>query len=149
MRRPALLPTDLEKEGIPCLCPFLGIGIDMVKEEMVKKPDVSSQLGIEAMMDFKIGEKLLPLVAKPMSDIIPKLFDVIIQTHTGLICSDEDVFGAMITSNTTWESMICHSIAKEVKHSCHMVIIAHTYTSDKTRFSIDEAVDDDLEADKT
>ncbi|KAJ6558962.1 hypothetical protein B0H10DRAFT_1967157 [Mycena sp. CBHHK59/15] len=115
---PKLGVTDLEKVGIPCLCPFLGIGIDMVKEEIVKKPDVSRQSGIEAMMDFKIG-------------------------------SDKDVFGAMITPNTTWQSMSCHSIAKEVKHSCRTVIIAHVYTSDKTRFAIHEAVDDDLEADKT
>ncbi|KAJ6597404.1 hypothetical protein B0H10DRAFT_2196935 [Mycena sp. CBHHK59/15] len=108
-------------------------------------------VGIEAMIDFKIGEKFLPLVAKPMSDIIPKSFDASIVYTAGSekSSSDEDVFGAMITSNTTWQSMSCHSIAKEVKHSCRTVIIAHVYTSDKTRFAIHEAVDDDLEADKT
>ncbi len=42
---------------------------------MMKEPDVGANERIEAVVDLKVHEKLLPLVAKSMSDVVPKTFD--------------------------------------------------------------------------
>jgi hypothetical protein len=38
---------------------------------MMEKPDVAGAARIQPMVDLKIVEEVLPLLAKPMCDIIP------------------------------------------------------------------------------
>jgi hypothetical protein len=66
------LTTDLKVVRVPSLRPLLCVLIDTVEEEVMQKPDVCGNRRVEAMVDLKIEEELLPLEAKAMSDIVPQ-----------------------------------------------------------------------------
>lgn len=69
------LTTNLEAVIVPSVRPLLGILIERMEEQVVKKPNVSRDVGIEAATRLQIQEKLFPLLTKAVSDIVPKSLD--------------------------------------------------------------------------
>lgn len=46
-----------------------------VKEQVVEEPYVESILGIEAVVNLQLNEKIFPLASEGMGDIVPQAFD--------------------------------------------------------------------------
>lgn len=60
--------------GIPRLGPFLRVAVDRGKEKVVKKPDMAGTCRVESVVALEVKEKNLPLLAKPMGDVVPETF---------------------------------------------------------------------------
>jgi hypothetical protein len=71
-RRPIALTANVEVMGVPSFCPLLGVSINMMEEEVVKKPNMCWYLRIEAVVNLKYCEELLPLLTEAVGDIIPE-----------------------------------------------------------------------------
>jgi len=56
---------------VPTLSPILRVLIDGVKKQMMNEPDVGGHRRIEAMMVFKLEEKVLPLLTVAIGNIVP------------------------------------------------------------------------------
>jgi hypothetical protein len=73
--RSIALTTNAEVMGVPGLGPLLRVSVDVVEEEVVQQPDMCRHLGVEAMVNFEVGEELLPLLPETMCDIVPQPLD--------------------------------------------------------------------------
>lgn len=73
--RTRALPANLQVMRVPRLSPFLGVLVDGLKEKVMKKPDVSGNGRYQAVVNFKLSEEQLPLVAEAVGDIVPQTLD--------------------------------------------------------------------------
>lgn len=55
--------------------PLLGVFVNRGEEQVVEKPDMGGKIGIKTRVCLQIQEKRLPLLPKPMRDIVPEAFD--------------------------------------------------------------------------
>jgi hypothetical protein len=66
---------NLQLVGVPSSGPLLSILVNGIEEEIMEKPDIQWAAGIEMIMDFEIMKEILPLLPKPMSEIVPETLD--------------------------------------------------------------------------
>lgn len=178
-RRPGALATNLQLMRVPGGGPILCINIDGGEEEVVKQPDVSGDKGIQAMVDFELREKDLPLLAKSVSNVVPETLDASVvyapaqriergevysrpdsvpAPYVGAplnsaplfnVCSDEHILGPVITADATGKPVLGDGGDEDIEDGLGTVIVASTNSGDEPGLAVDKSVYDNFETNKT
>ena len=63
--------------------------------------------------------------------------------------SNEQVFSSMVSANSAWSSILGSGDQKKIEHSLRSIVVAGSDAGDKSGFSVNETVDDNLEMNET
>jgi hypothetical protein len=70
----------------------------------------------------------------------PDVRSTIITTFMYHMCSHPDIFCSMVSTHSTWETVVSDCLKKEVQNSGRPVVRAASNSRDETGFSVNKAV---------